>query len=191
MTNKFTSSIGEGGEVIGFINPLKLLPLFDLSEGMQVADFGSGTGYFAILTAKKVGSSGRVVAIDVQESSLEAVRSRARLENIFNLQTVRANLEISYSTHLADESQDRVYIHNVLFQSNKKEDILQEAFRVLKNGGKIILIDWIPEKYPSDRSRVYLFSKIEAKNLLEKIGFVIDKDFVAGAYHYGLIAKKT
>lgn len=191
MTNKLTSSIGEGGEVIGFINPLKLLPLFELSEGMQVADFGSGTGYFSILTAKKIGSSGRVVAIDVQESFLEAVRSRARLENLFNLQTTRANLEVPHSTRLADGSQDRVYIHNVLFQSDKKEDVFQEAFRILKSGGKIILIDWIPEKYPSDRSQVHLFSKAEAKNLLEKMGFTIEKDFVAGAYHYGLIAKKT
>ncbi|MEK7119924.1 MAG: class I SAM-dependent methyltransferase [Patescibacteria group bacterium] len=190
MTNKLTSSIGEGGEVIGFINPLKLLPMFELSEGMQVADFGSGTGYFAILTAKKIGSSGRVVAIDVQESSLEAVRSRARLENIFNLQTVRANLEVPLSTRLSDASQDRVYIHNVLFQSDKKDEVLQEAFRVLKSEGKTILIDWLPEKYPSDRSQVQLFSKIEAKNLLEKTGFKMEKDFVAGAYHYGLIAKK-
>ncbi|KKR09955.1 MAG: Methyltransferase type 11 [Parcubacteria group bacterium GW2011_GWA2_39_18] len=176
--------------MVGFINPLKLLPLFELSEGMQVADFGSGTGYFAILTAKKIGPSGRVMAIDVQEPALEAVRSRARLENLFNLQVIRANLEIPQSTRLSDNSQDRIYIHNVLFQSEKKENVLQEAFRVLKSGGKIIFIDWLPEKYPSDRSLVRLLSKIEAKNLLEKMGFKMEKDFVAGAYHYGLIANK-
>lgn len=191
MSNKLTSSIGEGGTVIGFINPLKLLPYFGISEGMQVADFGSGTGYFSILTAKKVGSSGKVSAIDVQESALEAVRSRARLENIFNLQTIRANLEIPKSTRLASNSQDRVYIHNVLFQSEKKEIILQEAFRILKSGGKIILIDWLPEKYPSDPTQVKLMSKVEAKNLLEKMGFELESDFVAGAYHYGLIAIKS
>jgi len=190
MTNKLTSSIGDGGEVISFVNPIKLLPLFSVTEGMQVADFGCGTGYFSILTAKKVGSSGRVYSIDVQESALEAVRSRARLENIFNLQIIRANLEIPNSTRLGDNSQDRVYIHNVLFQSNKKDDVLKEAFRVLKNGGKIILIEWFPEKYPSDRSQVNLFSKMEAKSLLEKNGFAVENDFVAGAYHYGLIAKK-
>lgn len=175
---------------MGFLNPEKLMPVLDIHEGMSVADFGSGSGYFSVLAARQVGNSGRVCAIDIQESALESVRSRARLANLFNVQTVRANVEVPQSSRLSDGSQDRVFVHNVLFQSDNKTAVLQEAFRVLKSGGMVAVIEWVPEKYPSDRTQVHLISKLDMKSLLESVGFVNVKDFLAGAYHYGLMAKK-
>ena len=76
------------------MNPEAIVESFGLQSGMKVADFGSGSGYFTILMAKKVGDSGQVTAVDILESALETVRAKASVSGLKNLQTIRADLEV-------------------------------------------------------------------------------------------------
>lgn len=115
---------------------------FGLTEGMRVADFGSGAGYFTIIMAKKVGDSGSVTAIDLMNFALDTLRAKANAEGLGNIQTVRSNLEILGSSGLASDSQDVVLLANILFQNSNKAMILDEAKRVVKPGGALIVIDW-------------------------------------------------
>ena len=182
----------------GFINPEKIISQLGIDEGMIIADFGCGHGYFAIPVAKIVGLEGKVYAIDVLSESLEAVRSRAQLEGgVLNIETLRGNLEVAGGSKIKDSSTDLVLLHNVLFQSRKKSDIIKEAKRVLKPGGRFELIDWQPyfaktSEDKSDKSIIgpqegWRLSAEEAQKLAEAEGFVFQRSFDAGEYHYGLI----
>ncbi len=171
----------------GFINPQKVINQLGLKQGMKVADFGCGHGYFALPVAKIVGNEGRVYAIDVLLEALEAVRSCAQLEGAVNIETVRGNLELPGGSGLPDSSMDLVLLHNVLFQSQKKPAIIREAKRALKLGGAFVLVDWRPDSVSLGPETGWRMSFDEARAMAQEQGFVFNKIFDAGQYHYGLI----
>ncbi len=174
----------------GFINPGKVLIQLDISPGTNLADFGCGHGYFTIPAAKITGETGRVWAVDVLPDALEAVRARAQLEKLDNVETLRGNLEAFGGSNVSENSIDAVLMHNVLFQSQKKADILKEAKRVLRPGGSLDIIDWLPEKASFGPQEGWRLSAAEAQKLAETEGFVFIKNFDAGEYHFGLMFKK-
>ncbi len=155
---------------------------------MEVADFGCGRGYFAIPLAKIV-NQGIVYAFDVLGEALEAVRSQAKLEKVSNIKTIRCNLEILESSKLGDDSMDLVILANILFQSQKKPEILKEAKRVLKEEGELILIDWIAGTTLAPKDG-WLISKKEAQQLVEAEGLALDRELAVDNQHYGLVFRK-
>lgn len=173
------------------MNPEAIVESFRLQSGMKVADLGSGSGYFSILIAKKVGENGLVTAVDIMESTLETVRAKASAMGLKNLQTVRADLEVLGATGLPDGSQDLVLLANVLFQSSKKEAIIQESKRILVPGGQIILIDWKKEVNsglgPPQNLKT---SPEELQAMLTKEGLSFVRNINAGEYHFGMTFKK-
>ena len=125
------------------INPKDIVEReLGLAPGMKVADFGCGSGHFTTEIAKQIGRDGMVYAFDVQEEALSAVKSRASAMDIDNIETARINLEIEKSTALTGGLVDLVIISNMLFQVENKEAVAREAFRILKLGGKVIVIEW-------------------------------------------------
>lgn len=178
--------VGSGG----FMNPEVIVESFGLQPGVKVADFGSGAGYFTILIAKKIGEGGLVTAVDILESALETVRAKAAVGGLNNLQTVRADLEVLGGSGLADNSQDIVLLANILFQSNKRSEIVQEAKRILTPSGNLIFIDWKKGSGglgPPEANRV---DAQEIKSVFENQGLVFVREIDAGAFHYGLVYKK-
>ncbi len=174
----------------GFMSPDIIVESFGLQPGMKVADFGSGAGYFTILIAQKIGESGVVTAVDILESALETVRAKAAVGGFKNLQTVRADLEVLGGSGLADDSQDIVLLANILFQSNKRSEIVQEAKRVLTSNGLLIFIDWKKGGGgvgPPDANRV---DAQEIKSVFESQGLSFVREIDAGAFHFGLIYRK-
>ncbi len=173
-----------------FLNPEKALPEFDIKPGMKIADFGCGTGYFSIFLAKAVGENGRIYALDVLTTALESVQGRAKDEGLLNIETIRVNLEVSGGSKLGDESVDMVLVANILFQSSKKADIIKEAGRVLKRGGKMIVIDWKKDQ-PIGPPHELVFSEDLIKDLATKENFKLERGFEAGNHHWGSIFIKN
>ena len=173
----------------GFFNPQELQQLIGIQEGMHVADFGSGSGEIAVMLARIVGPDGIITAIDVLPSAIESIQARTKHENLQNLHVVRADLEVPGSSRLPDASQDVVYLANILWQSPKKKEILMEAARVLKPGGVLAAVEWNQTQGigPPQEARV---SQAMLEELIQSIGLATGGSFPAGAYHYGLIAKK-
>lgn len=172
-----------------FLSPQHVLGQVGLAPGMAVADFGSGTGDFVLIASKIVGVDGQVTAIDVQESAISSVRSRARIAGLLNIMPVRANLEVPHASTLADNSQDVILLTNILFQNQKKDEIIKEAYRTLKPGGIVMFVDWQKEAAlgPARDSRM---DKEDVVKLFASDGFALMKEIEAGAYHFGILFSK-
>lgn len=175
----------------GFLNPEKIIGDFGILPGMRIADFGCGAGHIGILTAEKVGKDGLVTAFDIMEDKLDSFRARAKASGLENVDTKRANLEVAGSTGLVDGSQDMVILANILFQSNKKADIIREAKRVLKPGGSVVLIEWKKQTGGGFGPPDALRSRPEdMQAIFQNEGFTMHRAFDAGQFHYGLIFVK-
>lgn len=190
-TNGFTPPMAHIPGSGGFMNPELIAAGFGLTEGMRVADLGSGSGYFTIIMAKKVGDSGLVTAVDLLNSALETLRAKAKVEGLGNIETIRSNLEILGSSGLTNDSQDIVLLANILFQNSNKATILNEARRVIKPGGTLIVIDWRKGAGgfgPPDNLRT---SEEEINRLvISSDGFQFVSQIDAGVFHYGMMYKK-
>ena len=173
----------------GFLNPETILEQLDINDNIKVADFGCGHGYFSIPLAKVV-PQGKVYSLDVVKEALEAVKSKAKIEKIPNIETIHCNLEVLDGSKLTDGSIDLVVLANILFQSQKKSAILKEAKRILKKYGQLVLIEWIADSSLAPREG-WLISKEEAKQLVEAEGLSLDKELDIDSQHYGMVFKKT
>lgn len=173
----------------GFLKPEEILSQLNIRDNMRVADFGCGGGFFSIPVSKLV-KRGQVFALDVIKENLEAVRSKAELEDVDNITTVHCNLEILGSSKIEDSSADLVILRNILFQSQKKEEILKEAKRVLKDDGQVVIIEWMKGASMAPEEGWFI-SKDEIRNLVSGQELVLDKELSLDNQHYGLVFKNT
>ena len=173
----------------GFLNIEKIVDQFDIKPNMAIADFGAGHGFFSVIFARKVGSSGQVFAIDILPQTLEAIRSKAKLEGLFNIKIIRGNLEKPNGSALEDESCDMVFIANVLFQVPDKPGLINEAYRVLKKNGELVVVEWKPY-IALGPQKEHRLSEEELKQLVISKGFSEPKPINAGSHHYGFVFKK-
>lgn len=174
----------------GFFDPQVACTQMGVCPGMSIADFGSGSGEIAIKMAKVVGEKGTITALDVMTSALESVQAKAKHEGLQNIVPVRANLEIVGGSKLADSSQDGVFLANILWQSQKKSEVLAEAARVLKHNGTLAAIEWKKDAKglgPPDELRI---SQEDLQALIKGAGLTFVSIFAGGDFHYGLLAKK-
>lgn len=170
-----------------FIDPQNVIEQLDLRNDMTVADFGSGAGYFTLPVARKIGEGGTVYALDIISQKLEAVLSKARTSGLNNIITKRVNLENKNGSTLDNESVDCVIMKDMLFQNKNKAQIIEEARRILKTGGRMLAVEWSSEDFaigPERKLRIYKESIVELAN---KKGFKLSKEISAGNFHYGLI----
>lgn len=175
----------------GFLKPEEALDVWDVRPGDKVADFGCGAGFFSLPLGQRVGPNGKVYALDVRPEALEATRAKIKLFHLFNIEPQRADLEKPRGSGIKDESIDKVLIANILFQAENKSALAEEAFRILKKGGGLMVIEWkedaVPAGGPALAERV---GQDEAKNIFGKTGFSFFKELPAGAHHYELIFNK-
>lgn len=173
----------------GFLRPEEIVKQFNIKENMIIADFGCGAGHFSIPLAKLVGDQGKIYALDVLETALESVRSRAKLQGLFNIETKRCNLELPIGSGLDSNSIDLVLLGNILFQSSKKDDIIKEAYRVLKSKGEIMVIDWKPNQ-PMGPPANLIVPQDSLKKIINEAGLKFIKEFPVDKYHWGTIFVK-
>lgn len=164
-----------------------------LEEGMHVGDLGCGNlAYYAFGSAAIVGKSGKVYAADILKTVLNAVDNRARQEGLDEIiKTVWSNLEMVGATNIPAGSLDVAFIHNVLFQSSGHEGFLKETNRLLKSGGKLMIVDWKKTGAPFGPPTKDRPDPEKIKLLAQKNGFSLVEEFEAGPYHFGLLFTKN
>lgn len=162
-----------------------LLDHLELKRDMAAADFGCGSGEWAVALARIL-EHGKVWGIDLLEEPLSAARSRARVAGLENLEFIRADAEKEIP-QLKPESLDLVLMTNLLFQIDDKAAIFAEAKKVLKSKGKVLVIDWQEKTKLGPEKKV---SPEEVKETAQKTGFELINEFKTGNFHYGLIFAK-
>lgn len=173
----------------GFAHPPRNVELFGIEPGMKIADFGAGSGAYVSLVAKAMLGSGIVYAIDIQKDLLRRIKNAAEKEGHTNIEVVWSDLE-EHGSKLASVL-DIVLISNLLFQVRDKKAIFEEAARVLKQGGRVIIIDWSDSFGGLGPPKDAVVAKEVAYKYAREAGFTFVKEFPAGAHHYGLIFRKT
>ena len=171
-----------------FLNPEQVLQELDIEENMSAAEFGCGSGKFAFALARHLADSS-VYAIDIQEGPLSVLRAAAARQGINNIRTICSDLESKNGSTLSDDSLDLILIPNLLFQVEDKQAVVNEANRVLKKNGRVIIIDWDPNASlgPEKERKVTME---EVKKIAEQVGFDFKKEIEVGAFHYGLLFDK-
>ncbi len=183
-----------------FAHPERSVSAFGIKPGMQAADFGSGSGAYALAIAEALGSRGRVYAIDVQRDLLRRTKQEAMHRGYGNVEVIWGDVEMPGGTKLADGALDLVLISNLLFQLADKAPALAEAHRILKPGGRLVIIDWTDalampgagqnKTVRFGPHRKSIVAKEEAHALVAEAGFELVREFPAGVHHWGLILKK-
>lgn len=170
-----------------FLDPEEILDKLKLQEDMIAADFGCGSGGWAIPLAGKL-PHGIVYAIDAQEDPLGALMKKANLHGLDNIKKIHGDVERGI-TPIESKSCDLVLMTNLLFQIDDKKFVFKEAARILKDTGRILLVEWTLESAfgPLQERRV---SQGKAKDFAKEQNFVADQEIEAGSYHYGILFSK-
>jgi ubiquinone/menaquinone biosynthesis C-methylase UbiE len=174
-----------------FSDPENNIKQFALASGMQVADFGSGSGFYSMAAAKEVAPSGRVFAVDIQKDLLEKLKNGARQNHLNNIDIIWGDLEHLGGTKLRENSMDAVIACNLFFQIENKDGLCLEAKRILRPNGRVMVVDWAGSFGGLGPTEKDVVSKDSLTHIFEEHGFVLDREISAGAHHYGLIFRKT
>ncbi|MFA6095104.1 MAG: methyltransferase domain-containing protein [Candidatus Paceibacterota bacterium] len=174
---------------MAFSDPERNIEQFALNKKETVADLGSGSGFYTFAAARAVGSEGRVYSIDIQKDILNRVKKEADTKGLHNVEIVWGDTEKVGGTRLREASIDAAIASNILFQLSDRETFAEETYRMLRPGGRLLVVDWSGTGMLSPRAED-IFSEEQARALFSANHFVFEKNISAGDHHYGLIFKK-
>jgi ubiquinone/menaquinone biosynthesis C-methylase UbiE len=173
-----------------FLNPRQIIAQLEILPGMEVAHFGCGTGYFTVPIAERIGETGKIWALDILEHKLDLLRAQVKNLGLKNVFLKRVNLEGQDGSTLEDGSVDWVIMVNMLHQNDKRNRIVSEAGRVLKEKGQILFIDWKSGENSVGPEMKVRVAREDMIKIVRKNGLGIANEFEAGKFCFGMILTK-
>lgn len=160
-----------------------------LKPGMEVADLGAGTGYFALPIARAVFPDGRVYAVDMQPEMLALLRER-----IGDLPIEAVHGEATKTT-LRDASVDLVLLANVWHELDDQDATLAEIARILRPSGRVAILDWRPDLAQNEEQPgpppEHRVAPRDVEERLRKSAWRVESSASVGVYHYMVLATRS
>ncbi|MDQ5971699.1 MAG: hypothetical protein QG566_645 [Patescibacteria group bacterium] len=170
-----------------FTNPrTNILQCGDIT-GCSVADLGSGSGFYTMEVADRVGARGKVYSIDIQKGLLDRTRQLAKEKNLKNIEYICSDIEKVGGTKLADNIIHLAIVSNILFQLENKDSFVKEISRIIRPGGQVLFIDWLNSYDNMGPHKNHVVPETMARELFTKNGFKLKERIDVGDIHYGII----
>jgi ubiquinone/menaquinone biosynthesis C-methylase UbiE len=131
-------------------------------------DIGCNDGFFTIPAAKMVGKNGKVYGVDIDVDAIEQLTEKAKKEHISN---IRADVGEAEETIFCTNCANIIFFGTVLHDFRDSMEVLCNAKRMLKSGGKIVNYDWKKKETPMGPPVTNRLSELEASNLMKDAGF--------------------
>lgn len=172
------------------MNPARMLAACNIQVTDDVADFGAGSGFMARELAQ-IASQGNVYAIEINRDMVARINHEIAEKQIKNLHPLWGDIELPGGSRLGDQSVNMVVLSNILFQLDDKASCIREVSRVLKPGGRVLIVDWQESFGGLGPAPHHVFDQKMAETLLSQAGFTkVSDDLPAGEHHYAILFKK-
>lgn len=172
---------------MNFSNPDNNIRELGLHSGDKVVVFGSGSGGHTLAAARALNGSGTIYGIDNRGPLIEKLKKEASERHHLNVRVLHGIVDRLGGTGVGTFSTDAVIIPDTLFAYRNKESMLKEAARIIKPGGRLLIIEWSASHAGAGPAPKDVCPEADALDFAQKAGFEFVRRFSAGNYHYGLI----
>ncbi|MEJ2683621.1 MAG: class I SAM-dependent methyltransferase [Candidatus Sulfobium sp.] len=169
-----------------YLSPDLIWDTLDPGDPLTVVDIGAGTGVFAVLFRGKM-KGGRVYACDVSDTMVAWMKDN--LAGELKDSVIPMKMEES-SVPLTDGIADLVYMINLHHELDEPEKIVQEAYRLLRKGGSLAVIDWKKEETPEGPPLSIRVTAEKIEGQMKAAGFSQIRDNPILIYHSFVTGKK-
>lgn len=173
------------------LNPYKALERAGLRQGSHLADLGCGAlGHFVFSGAQIIGGEGRVYAVDIDKTALQAIEHTARHHQFWNVVPVWSDIDVAHAARIPTQSIDLTILANNLYLSANRPGMVEEALRLTKPGGRILVIEWKPIRTIVGPPIEQRMTVGDAKRYFAGDELLLVDEFDAGDSHYALVYAK-
>jgi ubiquinone/menaquinone biosynthesis C-methylase UbiE len=174
---------------VKFLDPNDVLKQFGIYGAQDVADLGAGAGHFSFAAARRL-EGGRLYAVDLEREMLARLVSEANTLGHANIHPLWGDASKRGGVPLADQTLDRAIATNILYQVDDRSGFAEEVKRLLRPGGKVLVIEWRHD-VPGGPHSSHKVSPEMVLSLFGRHGFTKESDVDAGEYHYGMILVRS
>ena len=150
-------------------HPAEVLAALDLHPGEVVADVGAGSGYFTFRMAPKVGSTGKVLAVEIQQAMLDTLRARAAALKSTNVEVVQGT---ETDPHLPARSVDLVLFVDVYHELAYPFEVMTRIREALKPAGRVVFVEYRKEDPAVQIKEVHKMSVKQLEKEMNAVGLV-------------------
>lgn len=162
-----------------------IINALQLEQGMTVADLGAGTGFYTHLFAKRVGSTGKVYAVDISENFIQNILRIAKAQDLNNVEGI---VNDQQNTNLPADSVDLVFICDTYHHFEFPQTMLTSIHQALRPGGQLVIIDfrkqpgvstgWVMSHVRANEAAVIREAETAGFELIEKSRLLADNFFL-------------